>query len=149
MATTIQLPADFKELLKLLKEKEVEYLLIGGYAVGYYGYPRPTGDIDIWIAINIENARKIISVLEEFIGLTEISTDLFLKEDSIVRMGVAPFKLEITTSIDGVNFGECYNEREIVVIDGIEIDLISLHHLKINKKASGRLKDLSDLENLP
>jgi predicted nucleotidyltransferase len=146
---TIQLPADFKEFLKLLNEKEVEYLLIGGYAVGYHGYPRPTGDMDIWIAISRENAEKIVSTLEEFIGLEDISTDLFLKEDSIVRMGVAPFKLEITTSIDGVTFDECYAERETVVIDGIEINLISLHHLKINKRASGRLKDLADLENLP
>jgi hypothetical protein len=133
----------------LLNEKEVEYLLIGGYAVGYHGYPRPTGDMDIWIAISRENAEKIVSTLEEFIGLEDISTDLFLKEDSIVRMGVAPFKLEITTSIDGVTFDECYAERETVVIDGIEINLISLHHLKINKRASGRLKDLADLENLP
>jgi predicted nucleotidyltransferase len=133
----------------LLNEKEVEYLLIGGYAVGYHGYPRPTGDMDIWIAISRENAEKIVSTLEEFIGLEDISTDLFLKEDSIVRMGVAPFKLEITTSIDGVTFDECYAERETVVIDGIEINLISLHHLKINKKASGRNKDLNDLENLP
>jgi predicted nucleotidyltransferase len=149
MVMTIQLPADFKEFLKLLNEKEVEYLLIGGYAVGYHGYPRPTGDMDIWIAISRENAEKIVSTLEEFIGLEDISTDLFLKEDSIVRMGVAPFKLEITTSIDGVTFDECYAERETVVIDGIEINLISLHHLKINKKASGRNKDLNDLENLP
>jgi predicted nucleotidyltransferase len=149
MVMTIQLPADFKEFLKLLNEKEVEYLLIGGYAVGYHGYPRPTGDMDIWIAISRENAEKIVSTLEEFIGLEDISTDLFLKEDSIVRMGVAPFKLEITTSIDGVTFDECYAERETVVIDGIEINLISLHHLKINKRASGRLKDLADLENLP
>jgi hypothetical protein len=105
--------------------------------------------MDIWIAISRENAEKIVSTLEEFIGLEDISTDLFLKEDSIVRMGVAPFKLEITTSIDGVTFDECYAERETVVIDGIEINLISLHHLKINKRASGRLKDLADLENLP
>ena len=133
----------------MLNEKKVEYLLIGGYAVGYHGYPRPTGDMDIWIAISRENAEKIVSTLGEFIGITDLSLELFLKESSIVRMGVAPFKLEITTSIDVVTFGECYAERETVVIDEIEINLISLHHLKINKRASGRLKDLADLENLP
>jgi hypothetical protein len=136
--------------LKLLKEHKVQYLLIGGYAVGYHGYPRATANMDIWIAMRSENAEKIVSVLREFgFDVPELSAELFLKDKQIVRMGVPPVKLEITTSISGVDFDECYRERVIDILDGIEVNLISLKHLKINKKASGRYKDLNDLENLP
>jgi len=144
---TIKLPPDFKEFLKLLNSNEVEYLLIGGYAVGYYGYPRPTGDMDIWIGTQRENAKRLVVALEEF-GFAS-SLEVFLEKNKVVRMGVPPFCLEILTTIDGVNFSECYGERTHVVLDEIEIKLISLTHLKANKKASGRLKDLNDLENLP
>lgn len=146
----ILIPKDFKEFLKLLRENKVEYLLIGGYAVSYYGYPRPTGDMDIWISHSRENAEKVVSALNQF-GFTspELSIDVFMQEKSIVRMGVAPFRLELITFIDGVDFKQCYKEKKTAVIEEIEIDLISLKHLKINKKASGRLKDLNDLENLP
>jgi len=147
MATKIRLQADLKEFLSLLASNRVEYLLIGGYAVGYYGYPRPTGDMDVWIAISPQNARRIVSALSEF-GFTA-STERFLEENSVVRMGVPPFRLEILTTIDGVDFSECYEARNTVVIDGVEVNLINLHDLRRNKKASGRLKDLSDLENLP
>src|SRR2546425_10768897 len=85
--------------------------------------------------------------LREF-GFTA-STKKFLQENSVVRMGVPPFRLEILTTIDGVSFPECYAARQTAVIDGVEVNLIDLHHLRLNKKASGRLKDLSDLENLP
>jgi len=147
MATTIRLQVDLKEFLRLLASNNVEYLLIGGYAVGYYGYPRPTGDLDVWIAISPENARRVVSALSEF-GFTA-SAEQFLEENSVVRMGVPPFRLEILTTIDGVDFSGCYAARNNVVIDGVKVSLINLQHLRLNKKASGRLKDLSDLENLP
>ena len=147
---TIHLPPDFKDFLKLLKEHKVQYLLIGGYAVGYHGYPRATADMDIWIAMQPDNAIKIVSVLREFgFDVPELTTELFLKEKQIVRLGVPPVKLELATSISGVEFDECYRERVTDVLDGIEVNLISLKHLRINKKASGRYKDLNDLENLP
>ncbi len=147
---TIQLPPDFKEFLQLLNAHDVQYLLIGGYAVGYYGYPRPTGDMDIWIAVHPHNAAKIVAVLQEF-GFTvpELSPDLFLQEKQIIRLGVPPLRLEILTTIDGVTFNECYSQRTQDTIDGVAVNLISLSHLKANKRASGRYKDLSDLENLP
>ena len=147
MATTTRLPQDFKDFLKLLNSKRVEYLLIGGYAVGYYGYPRPTGDMDIWISTERENAKRLVVALEEF-GFAS-SLEVFLEKNKVVRMGVPPFRLEILTTIDGVSFPDCYSERTHVVLDEVEVDLISLRDLKTNKKASGRLKDLSDLENLP
>jgi len=149
MATT-HLPPDFKEFLKLLKEHNVRYLLIGGYAVGYHGYPRATAHMDIWVAIQLDNAQKIVAALQEFgFNLPELSPDIFLKREQIIRMGVPPIRLEITTSISGVEFDPCYQERVIDNLDGIEVNLISLEYLKINKRASGRYKDLNDLENLP
>ena len=147
---TIRLPLDFKEFLQLLNAHHVEYLLIGGYAVGYHGYPRATADMDVWVAIHPQNAEKIVTVLKEFgFDLPELSADLFLKENQIIRMGVPPVKIEITTTISGVTFEECYTERVVDVLDGVEVNLIDLKHLKINKKACGRHKDLNDLENLP
>lgn len=146
---TAHLPPDFKEFLQLLNFHQVEYLLIGGYAVGYYGYPRATADMDIWIAIEPENAKKVIEVLQEFgFGVEELTPDLFLKEEQIIRMGVPPVRVEILTTISGVIFEECYAARQVDVLDGVEVNLISLDHLKTNKKASGRYKDLNDLENL-
>ena len=104
MATTRLLP-DFKEFLKLLNAHQVEYLLIGGYAVGYYGYPRATVDMDIWIAMNPANADRIITVLKEFgFNPPDLSPDLFLKERQIIRMGVPPVRIELATTISGVNF---------------------------------------------
>lgn len=144
------IPSDFKEFLKLLNEIEVEYLLIGGYAVNYYGYVRPTGDMDIFISMNRENAEKIVAALRKFgFDSSELTADLFLKEKNIIRMGVPPLRLEILTTIDGVEFEECFANRNLIKIEDVAVNLISLRHLKINKLASGRYKDLDDLENLP
>lgn len=146
---TIQLPPDFKEFLQLLNTHKVEYLLIGGYAVGYYGYPRATGDMDIWIAVHPNNARRLVATLREFgFALPDLNETLFLQQNRITRMGVPPLRLEILTSISGVEFADCYASRSVVVIDGVEVSLISLDNLKKNKKASARHKDLNDLENL-
>lgn len=145
-----RLPPDFKEFLRLLNAHHVEYLLIGGYAVGYHGYPRATVDMDVWVALNPANAEKIVAVLEEFgFQSPELTTELFLREKRIIRMGVPPLRIEVTTGIDGVEFDECYAERISDSIDGVPVNLINLRHLKINKKASGRAKDISDLEHLP
>ena len=144
------LPDDFKEFLKLLKESDVSYLLIGGYAVGYHGYPRATADMDIFVAISPDNAAKLVHVLSRF-GMNDpkLSADLFQERGKIIRMGVPPMRIEILTDIDGVSFDECYAGRLTVDIDGQPVDLISCHHLRINKKASARYKDLDDLEHLP
>ncbi len=146
----IELPLDFKEFLKLLNEKNVRYLLIGGYAVGYHGYPRATNDMDVWIAIHPDNAQRMVTVLREFgFDLPELTPDLFLQENKIIRMGNPPMRLEISTGISGVEFDECYASRVVDTLDGVEVNIIDLPHLKANKKAAGRLKDLADLEYLP
>jgi len=146
---TAQLPPDFKEFLRLLNAHRVDYLLIGGYAVGYHGYPRATADMDVWIATHPLNAEKITAALKEFgFDVPELKPEIFLKEDQIIRMGVPPIQIEIATSISGVEFAECYQERITDELDGVQVNIISLKHLKINKKASGRYKDLDDLEHL-
>ena len=145
----LTLPPDFKEFLKLLKEHDVRYLLIGGYAVGYHGYARATEDMDIWVAIHPENAQKIFSALKDF-GLNDpnLTPELFLQKPKIIRMGFPPMRLEITTSISGVEFDECYQTRIVDQIDDIEVNLIDLENLKKNKTASGRTKDMADVEKL-
>ena len=97
-----------------------------------------------------DNADRIVAVLKEFgFNPPELSPDIFLKEWQIIRLGVPPVRIEIATTISGVNFNECYAERVSDVLDGVEVNLIGLKHIKINKKASGRHQDLADLENLP
>ena len=146
----IQLPQDFKDFLKLLKSHEVRYLLIGGYAVIYHGFPRATGDMDIWVAVSPDNASKLVDVLKDFgFEVPDLSPNLFLEEGKVIRMGLPPIRLKILTSVSGVSFEECFNSRIVERIDDVEINIISLEFLKKNKKASGRYKDLNDLENLP
>jgi len=147
---TIHLPPDFKEFFQLLNSYKVNYLVIGGYAVVYHGYPRATGDIDVWIAINPENAKKVFEVVKAFgFNDPDLSEDIFLKENKVIRMGVPPLRIELVTSISGVDFKTCYTNRVVDTIDEVEINFIGLEHLKQNKRASGRHKDLNDLENLP
>ena len=143
------LPQDFRVFLKLLNSKRIEYLLIGGYAVGYYGYPRATADMDIWIAISKENARKVTEAMKDFgMKAPALNEGIFLEPGKIIRMGYPPIRIEVLTEISGVNFKRCYARRKEIKIDGIKIKMISLGDLLKNKKASGRHKDLNDLENL-
>lgn len=147
MATT--LPSDFKEFLKLLNSNHVEYLLIGGYAVAYYGYPRATADMDLWIAISAINAERAANALREFgFDVPELTPQTLLARNKIVRIGAPPMRIELMTSISGVSFEDCYRSRTHATIDGIEVSLIGLDDLKANKRASARFKDLDDLEHL-
>jgi phage replication-related protein YjqB (UPF0714/DUF867 family) len=144
------LARDFKEFLKLLNSNCVEYLLIGGYAVGIHGYIRATNDLDIWVKVGPENAARIIRTLREFgFAAAELTSDLFLVRDNVVRMGLPPIRIEILTSISGVEFESCYAEKDMIQIEEIAVPVISLTRLRENTAASGRAKDLADLENLP
>jgi hypothetical protein len=146
----IELHPDFKDFLRLLNSNDVNYLVVGGYAVGYYGYPRATGDMDIWIAVDEVNAAKTAQTLRDF-GMPENETisDLFIEKDKIIRMGIPPVRIEVITGASGIKFEECYLRREIIEIDNILVNFISLEDLKTNKQACGRYKDLEDLEHLP
>ena len=147
---TIHLQQDFKEFFQSFNQHEVEYLLVGGYAVGYHGYPRATMDIDVWVSSTPENALRVVAALEDFGFSGQVLVEgLFLESDNVVRMGLPPMRIEIMTSISGVDFKDAYDQRIEDMLDGVPVKLISLHHLKANKVAAARTKDLADLEELP
>lgn len=143
------LTRDFREFLQCLNAHAVEYLVIGGHAVAYHGYPRATADLDVWVAVNRTNAGRLVSALSAFgFAVPELTPDLFLREERIIRMGIAPNRIEIQTGIDGVRFTECFPRRVSADLDGVRVHFIGLDDLKVNKRASGRYKDLADLEHL-
>jgi hypothetical protein len=147
---TEKIPHDFSEFLRLLEEEKVDYLLVGGYAVGYHGYPRATVDLDVWVAVDEQNASRMISVLRRFgMDTPDLSPDLFLDKGKIIRMGRPPVRVEIHTELSGVEFEQCYENRLRTEFGGVEVNLISIADLKANKRAAGRHKDLEDLEHLP
>ena len=141
---------DFKEFLRLLSATGVDYLLVGGYAVGLHGYPRATIDLDIWVRATHANAERVVLALKDF-GFAEpaLAPALFTSPRSIVRFGVPPFRIEVMTSIDGVEYDACRGRAVEFDLDGLRVPVISLDDLKANKKAAGRHKDLADLDNLP
>ena len=113
------LPEDFRDFLKLLNKYRVEYLLIGGYAVFYHGYPRATEDIDFWVAINPDNAQKLVQVMQDF-GLSNATPELFLKEHQLTRIGFKPYRVKVLTTISGVQFDACYARRVVDTIDELK-----------------------------
>lgn len=146
----MELNQDFKEFIELLNVNEVKYLVVGGYAVGFHGHPRYTGDIDFWVATSRENAEKIIFVLRDFgMGILALQAEDFMKEDMIIQIGYEPNRIDILTSVTGISFEDCYSQKVRAKFDDITVDFIDIRNLKINKAASGRGKDLGDLENLP
>ena len=133
----------------MLGHHGVRYLLIGGYAVNYHGYPRATGDIDVWIELDPENARRTVEAVRAFgFDTPDLTTELFLEDGRIVRMGNVPLRIEILNAVSGVTFEECYPHRVETIIDGVQVPVIALDDLKRNKRASARYKDLADLKNL-
>jgi hypothetical protein len=141
---------DFREFLRLLNANRVEYLLVGGYAVGVHGYPRATVDLDIWIRATSENAERVLAAVRSFgFDVPTLAPQLFVDPRSIVRFGVPPFRIELMTSIDGVDYDACRTRAFACEVDGLNVPVIGLDDLKVNKRAAGRHKDLADLENLP
>ncbi len=146
----MRLPKDFKEFLSLLNATGVDYLLVGGYAVAWHGYPRATGDLDVWVAVSADNARRLVTALKQFgFNTPQLCPDIFLDPNKVIRMGYPPFRIEIITSASGCRFEECRGRVVRAVIDDVPVPVIHLNDLKVNKQAAGRLKDLNDLENLP
>jgi predicted nucleotidyltransferase len=143
------LPRDFKEFLQLLNSERIEYLLVGGYAVGFHGYPRPTGDLDVWVAMEPATATTLVAALTKFgFGSAGATKELFLTPDRVVRMGEPPVRIELLTSISGVNFSECYGRRVTATLDGVSVTVISKQDLIANKKAAGRDRDRDDVRQL-
>ena len=140
---------DFKEFIRLLNDNQVRYLVVGGYAVALHGYPRYTKDIDLWVEIAPENSSKIIHALDQFgFGSLGLKMEDFLELDTIIQLGYPPNRIDLMTTLPGIDFETCYEAKIQVEIDEIIVNFIDLENLKKNKKASGRNQDLADLENL-
>lgn len=143
------LTSDFKEFAELLNSNGVEYLVVGGYALAAYGHPRYTGDLDFWIGSDGANADRVLAALSQFgFGGLGITKEDLTAPNRVVQLGYPPRRIDLLTSIDGVDFADCYPRRMTVPVDGVALNFISLADFKTNKKAVGRHRDLADLEAL-
>ncbi|MEO7080482.1 MAG: hypothetical protein ABIY71_03105 [Flavobacteriales bacterium] len=124
-------------------------MIVGGYAVGVHGYPRYTGDLDIWLNPTTTNAGRILQAIDEFgFGSFNLTVEDLTKEGNVIQFGQPPLRIDLLTSIDGVAFDACYANRKVVTFDGLPMNFIGYHDLITNKKATGRHRDLDDVENL-
>ena len=140
---------NFTDMLSAFSEAQVEYLLVGAYAMAAHGCPRATGDIDFWIRASEANARRVWEALEKFgAPLSEVCTSDFCTAGIVYQMGVPPQRIDILTSISGVEFDEAWPERLTVQIDELSVDVIGIRQLYTNKLAAGRAKDRLDAEIL-
>jgi len=145
----IPIPHDFQEFISLLNARRVRYLVVGGYAVAYHGYPRATGDLDVFIELSHRNAKAMIDVFGRFgFATTGLDPAFFMAKGEVVRLGREPLKLEILNDISGVTFADCYSHRIRARIGSLGINFIDLPHLLQNKLAADRNKDRLDVENL-
>lgn len=145
-----ELTPEFREFLACLNRVGVEYLLVDGYAVNYYGYHRFAGDIDFWVAVSDENFDRLLAAVRQFFGEDLAGLDKkFLQANEALFFGGVPNKIEIFKHASGLEFSQAYPRRVETTIDGELVKLICLTDLKTNKRASGRNKDLADLDNLP
>lgn len=143
------LSKDFKEFIALLNEHEVRYLVVGGYALAFHGYPRYTKDLDVWIEPSPGNADRIIAALDDFgFGSLGLAAADFLERDTIIQLGYPPHRIDLLTTIAGVTFEECYRAKAGVDIEGLHIDVIDSDNFKKNKRATGRPRDAVDADNL-
>jgi hypothetical protein len=140
---------DYKEMLQILLKNKVKFLVVGAYAMGAYGYPRATGDFDIWVEASSANSKKMYQSLSEFgTPLSELTQDTFTEKGIIFQIGVAPRRIDIITMIDGVDFGQAYSDRQDILINDIKVPFISKKDLIKNKESTGREKDKLDAEYL-
>jgi hypothetical protein len=141
----MELIPDLKEFIQLLDAHEVRYLVVGGAAVNALGFVRMTEDLDFWVERSETNAEKILAALTQF-GISDFSKDDLLDPNAVLMFGRVPNRIDILTWISGRDFADCYPRRVLGKLGGVEIPLIALDDLLINKKASGRNKDLADLD---
>ena len=140
---------DFRDLLALLNAHNVEYLVVGGYALAFHGAPRATGDLDILVKPDPENAQRLVDALAEFgfasLGLT---VEDFTKPEQVVQMGVPPIRVDLITSLTGVSWEEAVSGRAAGTYGDLPVHYIGRDQFVANKRATGRQKDLADIEAL-
>ena len=146
----MSLQKDLREFIELLSALDVRFVIVGAFAVAYHGYYRYTSDIDLFIDRSDENAERIQKAIEQF-GFADLNLakQNFTEADQVIQLGVSPNRIDLMTFLSGVTFDEAWAAREYGNLDGLKVPFISKEMLKQNKKASGRLKDLADLEELP
>ena len=140
---------DYKEMLQILLNNKIKFLVVGAYAMGIHGYPRATGDLDIWVEASTENSEKIYQSLSEFgAPLSEVTKSTFCEQGIIFQIGVAPRRIDIITKIDGVDFNKDYSDKQEIEVEGIIIPFLSKKNLIKNKESTGREKDKLDVKYL-
>ena len=143
------LNSDYREMLQCLSGENVSFLLIGAYAVAAYGFPRATKDIDILVGPSPDNASSVMKALARFgAPLDGVSAEDFSTEGIVFQIGNSPRRIDILTRISGVEFQQAYERRQVVELEGIQVPVISLEDLIANKRATGRMQDLADVERL-
>jgi predicted nucleotidyltransferase len=143
------LEPDFEDFVSLLNKHQIDYMVVGGYALAFHGKPRHTGDLDIWIDISDVNSEKMCKVIDEF-GMSSLGMQKedFLKKGIITQIGYPPLRIDILNEIDGVDFKNSYSNKAIIDVDGLLINYIGIDDLIKNKTASGRHQDISDVNAL-
>ena len=145
----MEVQPDYKELLELLNEHKVEYLIVGGYALAFHGAPRFTGDIDVFVRPDQENAKRVLDALSDFgFAFSNLSVDDFSSPDQVVQLGFPPVRIDLITSISGVSWNEAYENREPGMFGPVPVNYIGKSDFIVNKQATGRKKDEVDIEAL-
>jgi hypothetical protein len=140
---------DYRDMLSAFERADVDYLVIGAYAVAAHGHPRATGDIDLWVRPTPTNAERVVRALEHFGAPTSgLDVEDFSRPDRVIQLGVSPRRIDILTSAEGLTFGAAWEDRIRVELEGVSIPVLSREHLIRNKRALGRRQDLADIENL-
>ena len=140
---------DFREFAACLNAHDVRYLIVGGYAVAFHGHPRYTKDLDVWIERTPENVQRLLRGLDDFgFGSVGLEESDFLEPEQVIQLGYPPLRIDLLTSLVGVEFEACYGDRAVLEVDSVKLPFIGLEGLRANKRASGRHQDLADLENL-
>ena len=137
---------DYRDMLFALSDEGVDFLIVGAFALAVHGHPRATGDIDVWIRPSTDNAKRVWRALTVFgAPLFDYTIEDMTTPGMVFQIGVAPRRIDIITGIDGVEFDEAWADRKVVDIEGITLATLSREHLLVNKRASGRPKDLADV----
>jgi hypothetical protein len=140
---------DFIDFVELLNIHKVEYMVVGAHALAFHGRPRHTGDLDIWIKPSAENAEKMVMMLKDFgFGSLGLTKDDFLVENNVTQLGYPPLRIDILNAISGVDFDEAYKSKVDGDVDDLKISYISIMDFIANKQATGRAKDLGDIQAL-
>lgn len=140
---------DFVDLLRAFSDADVRFLIVGAYALAHHGRPRATGDLDVWVEATPENAERVLRALAAFgAPLQDVSMSDFAQPGVVYQIGVPPGRIDILTELSGLQFAEAWPTREAGTFGGVAVDFIGREAFLRNKRATGRMKDLGDIEDL-